>query len=206
MIGGPACRGWHHRKAQVSQIELVHEDVDHPRRVIFRHVVIKAAGKQRRLPAVFTFDEAGHLITPNLATSGAYGASRFYTASTQSRPKPIRSYDLNHHRHLDHLARGVEPEERVIGLGMAGLRRGLSRPNRLGTVGLIIPVTTATRWLSVSIRKSSFPGPVASKFVRQYVRDEPLEKPLNVAIIKQIIRFIQSSYREEYWEVRDIRC
>ena len=84
MIGRPAGRGWRHRKAQASQIELVHEDVDHPHRVVLRHVVIKAAGKQRRLPAVFTFDEAGHLITPNLATSRVYGASRFYTASVVS--------------------------------------------------------------------------------------------------------------------------
>jgi hypothetical protein len=85
MLGGPSRRRGRHGKAQTTEIELIYEHVDHPRRVVFQHVVIEATGKQGRLSAVFTFDEAGHLITPNAAASSVYSASCFYTASTLRR-------------------------------------------------------------------------------------------------------------------------
>jgi len=68
VIGRPSCRCRRHAlEAQRPQIQLVHKDIHYPGRIVLRHVVIKATGEQRRLSAVITFDEAGHLKTPNAA-------------------------------------------------------------------------------------------------------------------------------------------
>ena len=85
MIGGSPGRR-RHRKPKTTEMGLINGGVDDPRKVVFRHLVIKATGKQNRQSAVITFDEAGHLITPSVAASGVYGASRFYTASVESGP------------------------------------------------------------------------------------------------------------------------
>jgi len=56
-------------KAQLSKIELVDKDVDHPRRVVLAHVVVQAARQQRGLPTILTLDEAAHPKTPDTAMS-----------------------------------------------------------------------------------------------------------------------------------------
>lgn len=68
MVGGSARRRRRHAlKTQALQIQLVDEDIDHPDRIILGHIIIETFGKQRRLPAVCTLNEAAHthlLLTP----------------------------------------------------------------------------------------------------------------------------------------------
>ena len=61
MIGGPTGHLRHNtRKAQRFQVEFVNEDIDDTHRIVFRHVVVQAVGKQCRLPAILALDEALH--------------------------------------------------------------------------------------------------------------------------------------------------
>ena len=61
MIAGPPGRlGNHAREPQRPQVQLVDEHVDHPDRVLLRHVVIQELGKQDALTAILTLDEALH--------------------------------------------------------------------------------------------------------------------------------------------------
>ena len=61
MVGRPARRLRHNaREPQRRQVQLVDEHVDHPDRVVLRHIVIQILRKQNALPAVLTLDEATH--------------------------------------------------------------------------------------------------------------------------------------------------
>src|ERR1700744_4071821 len=64
MVRRPACRRRRDLEAQAPKIELVEEDFDHPRRIVFADVVIQAARQQRRLPAILTLDETAHPKPP----------------------------------------------------------------------------------------------------------------------------------------------
>lgn len=50
----------HALKAKSQRIQFVDKDFDRPRGVVVRRIVIKTTGKQSRLAAIFTLDEAGH--------------------------------------------------------------------------------------------------------------------------------------------------
>lgn len=52
------------------QVQLVDEDIDHPDRIILRHIVVETLGKQRLLPTIRTLNEAAH--THLLLTPGSY--------------------------------------------------------------------------------------------------------------------------------------
>jgi len=58
----------HTVEAEALQIQLIDEDIDHSDRIILGHIVIETFGKQRRLPAICTLNEAAH--THLLLTSG----------------------------------------------------------------------------------------------------------------------------------------
>src|ERR1700744_6619738 len=64
MVRRPACRRRRDLEAQAPKIELVEEDFDHPRRIVFADVVIQATRQQRRLPAILTLDETAHPKPP----------------------------------------------------------------------------------------------------------------------------------------------
>lgn len=74
-----------HHEAEPAEVQLIDKDVDHPRRIVLAHVVIKTARQQRRLSAVFTLNEAAHLSASDIVMSGVCTASRFYTASSHQR-------------------------------------------------------------------------------------------------------------------------
>jgi hypothetical protein len=42
------------------QIQFVDEDVGHPHRIVFSHVVVKKLGEQNALPSVFALNKALH--------------------------------------------------------------------------------------------------------------------------------------------------
>ena len=61
MIGGPPGRFRHNTgKAQRFQVEFVNEDIDDADRIVLRHVVVQAVGKQCRLLAILALDETLH--------------------------------------------------------------------------------------------------------------------------------------------------
>ena len=63
MIGGPARRLGHDTvEAELTQIDRIHESIDHPNRIVLVDPVVQAFGKQRRLAAVRTCNEAPHPI------------------------------------------------------------------------------------------------------------------------------------------------
>jgi hypothetical protein len=42
------------------QIQFVDEDVDHPHRIVFSHVIVEKLGEQNALPSVFALNKALH--------------------------------------------------------------------------------------------------------------------------------------------------
>ncbi len=64
-------RRCHTVEAERTQVQIIDEDIDHTHRVLLGHIVVETFGKQRRLPAVATLNEAAqfHLPTARL-TSG----------------------------------------------------------------------------------------------------------------------------------------
>ena len=70
VIGRSARRRRRHAvEPQPLQIQFVNEDIDHADRIILSHIVVETFGKQRRLPAICTLNEAAH--THLLPTSAA---------------------------------------------------------------------------------------------------------------------------------------
>ena len=61
MIGGPPGRLRHNAgKTQDAEVEFVDENIDDADRIVRRHVVVQALGKQCRLPAILALDETLH--------------------------------------------------------------------------------------------------------------------------------------------------
>ena len=61
MIGGATRRFRHDAlKPQRPQIQFVDEDVDHPHRIVFSHVIVKELGEQNALRSVLALDKALH--------------------------------------------------------------------------------------------------------------------------------------------------
>ncbi len=61
MIAGPPCRLGHNPlEPQRPELQIVDEHIDHPDRVLFRHVVIETLRKQDALTAILTLDKAPH--------------------------------------------------------------------------------------------------------------------------------------------------
>src|SRR5512135_2440755 len=54
-------------ECQLGKIKLINKDIDRPNRVVLVYPVFRAFGKQRRLPAIHAFNEALHLILPQIA-------------------------------------------------------------------------------------------------------------------------------------------
>ena len=77
---------------QRPQVQLVDEHVDHPDRVLLRHVVIQILRKQNALPAILTLDEALHL-TPRRSSSRIITQQAF-SHSLGRKPK----FKLRHYR------------------------------------------------------------------------------------------------------------
>jgi hypothetical protein len=77
VIGRPSrrCR-MNTGKAKSTKIKLVDKDFNDPNRVVRGDVIVQRLGQQKRLSAVFTFDETPHRqpseIEPILADSGAF--------------------------------------------------------------------------------------------------------------------------------------
>jgi len=66
MIARPAGRQWRDpAKAEAAKIKLIHENIDHPNRIVFTDPVIQPFGKQCALAAVFTLNETLHQKTPD---------------------------------------------------------------------------------------------------------------------------------------------
>src|SRR3984957_17086569 len=63
-------------KAKSTKIKLIDEYFDDPNRIVLGDVIVQRLGQQKRLSAVFTFDETTHRqpskIKPILADSGAF--------------------------------------------------------------------------------------------------------------------------------------
>ncbi len=65
MIGRPPGRFRHDPgKAHGAEVEFVDEDFDDPDRIVLRHVIIQALGKQCRLPAILALDKSLHPDSP----------------------------------------------------------------------------------------------------------------------------------------------
>ena len=80
MIGRPARRLGHDAvEPELTQVDRIHEGVDHADGVVLVDPVIQALGKQRRLTAICTFDKAPHPIPPQ-AVEESYHRERFHTA------------------------------------------------------------------------------------------------------------------------------
>jgi hypothetical protein len=61
MVARPARRLRNHaREPQRAKIERLDKRLDHPNRVLIRHVVVQELRKQHALPAIFTLDEPLH--------------------------------------------------------------------------------------------------------------------------------------------------
>ena len=60
----PRRRGIDAFEAQLGQIELVDEDLDHPDRIVFGDVVVQALGQQSDLRSILAFDESLHALVP----------------------------------------------------------------------------------------------------------------------------------------------
>src|SRR6478735_3242557 len=74
--------GNHAFKTQLAQVQFINEDVDHPNRIVLRHVVVKILGKQDTLPTVFTLNEALHLSSRSITSRNPSRLGSFHTAST----------------------------------------------------------------------------------------------------------------------------
>src|SRR6478736_8402503 len=77
--------GNHAFKTQLAQVQFINEDVDHPNRIVLRHVVVKILGKQDTLPTVFTLNEALHLSSRSITSRNPSRLGSFHTASVDSR-------------------------------------------------------------------------------------------------------------------------
>src|SRR6478609_3334893 len=80
--------GNHAFKTQLAQVQFINEDVDHPNRIVLRHVVVKILGKQDTLPTVFTLNEALHLSSRSITSRNPSRLGSFHTASTQPSRQP----------------------------------------------------------------------------------------------------------------------
>lgn len=82
MVARPPRRLGHDAfETQMTQVQFIDKDVDHPDRIVLRHIVFDIFGKQDTLPAIFTLNEALHL-SPRRLTSDNYSSNRrFHTAS-----------------------------------------------------------------------------------------------------------------------------
>ena len=86
MIGGPARRLGHDTvEAKLTQIDRIHESIDHPNGIVFVDPVVQALGKQGRLAAIGTFDKAPHPI-PQQTARESYHRERFHTARGHDQP------------------------------------------------------------------------------------------------------------------------
>jgi hypothetical protein len=61
VAGSPRRLGHNALKAQLTQVQFIDKDVDHPDRIVLRHIVFEIFGKQDTLPTIFTLNEALHL-------------------------------------------------------------------------------------------------------------------------------------------------
>ena len=65
MIGRPTGRLGHDAvEPELTQVDRIHEGVDHADGVVLVDPVIQALGKQRRLTTICTFNETPHPIPP----------------------------------------------------------------------------------------------------------------------------------------------
>ena len=95
MIGRPPGRLRNHaREPKRPQIQLLDEHVDHPDRVLLRHIVVQIFWKQDGLPAVLTLDEALHL-KPRSSVLGILTHQRVFT-----QPRPIADIRAPAHQSL----------------------------------------------------------------------------------------------------------
>lgn len=80
-------------QAQLTKIEHIGEDVEHPGGIGFAQLVVQIARQERRLPAILTRDVGAHL-RPDIVMSEVCAASHSYAAAVGSRhwhPFPKRS-------------------------------------------------------------------------------------------------------------------
>ena len=86
VIAGPARRLRHNPlEPQRPQVQLVDEHVDHPDRVLLRHIVVQIVRKQNALPAILTLDEATHRTPRSKCFEILAKAGGFHTASVHRR-------------------------------------------------------------------------------------------------------------------------
>jgi hypothetical protein len=67
-----------------TEIKLLDKHVNYTNRIVLVDPIIQAIGKQCRLPAIHSLDEALHRDLPPKIASQFYHAGRFHTAWTQS--------------------------------------------------------------------------------------------------------------------------
>jgi hypothetical protein len=83
MIGRPTCRLGHDTvEPELTQVDRLHEGVDHADGIVLVDPVIQALGKQRRLPPIQTFNKTPHPIPPQPSRNLTI-LPRFYTARVQ---------------------------------------------------------------------------------------------------------------------------
>ena len=90
MVARPSRRG-RAGKAQKRHIQLVDEQVDHPDRIIFGHIIVDAGRQENLLSAVTPLDETTHTTPPD-DVGNTTTSARFHTASTS-----FRHSALHHH-------------------------------------------------------------------------------------------------------------
>src|ERR1039457_5874124 len=95
MIRRPAgYLGFNPAEPKLSQIEFIDKDIDDANRIVLADPVFKALRKQRALPAIRPFNEAPHLILPQIARESYRENQIQRCVFTQSRSlgkKPFRT-------------------------------------------------------------------------------------------------------------------
>ncbi len=77
MIGRSPRPPWRNPlEAQLQQLKLVDEDIDHPNRIVVVDPVLKSIREQRRLAPIDTLDKSLHPITPNPSLEESHRSSR----------------------------------------------------------------------------------------------------------------------------------
>src|SRR5215831_13217152 len=81
MIRGSPCRlRIYPTEIERTEIKLLDKHVNYTNRIVLVDPIIQAFGKQRRLPAIHSLDEALHRDLPPKIASPFYHAGRFHTA------------------------------------------------------------------------------------------------------------------------------
>ncbi|SDF55920.1 hypothetical protein SAMN05216591_3307 [Pseudomonas extremaustralis] len=79
-------------ETQLTKVEFIDENIDHPHRVGVRHIVIQTLGKQRALASMLSLDKTLHWRPPLISNPSSHSK---VDANVFTQPGPISAGDYH---------------------------------------------------------------------------------------------------------------